>query len=69
MRKPIPIVILIPALFALFSGGCADEETTAGPGDVNTSTGLTCIGCHESQDSLVANLPAEGRVVESRGDG
>ena len=68
MRRIIPVALILPALFALFSGGCTEEQATA-PDDIDTSTGLTCLGCHASQDSLVANLPGEGRVIEPRGDG
>lgn len=58
-------VLTLLALLAL--GGCdnATENLVDGPGSGVPTTDKTCLGCHSSQEKLLASLGKDGDATKS----
>ena len=62
-------VLALIALLALFVlGGCdnATENIVDGPGSGLPATDKTCLGCHSSQDELLAALGKDGDAEKAK---
>ena len=67
MKRAFLLTVL--ALIALLAlGGCdnATENIVDGPGSGLPATDKTCLGCHSSQDELLAALGKDGDAEKAK---
>ena len=67
MKRMIPFSILAVLLVLCFLCGCENDtgnDLGEGPGGGGTTTDMSCLGCHSSQEMLEEALGEEGAKVE-----
>ncbi len=65
-RAYLLAVLTVLALFALTGCDNATENIVDGPGSGVPTTDKTCLGCHSSQDELLAALGKDGDAEKAK---